>query len=188
MASKQLSAEERELLYSTHPSLTGVFIYGMPCTCLDNINPRKGIMHADLSRYSAGDTLVPGSAVVPIFMNSRSRFEPVKSWETLNRMGMFQVNGVRYLSHGVEPEFACTFEKAQSKTLDGVIVDLNLLPGMHLTFEKVYVALTRVICLEDIRLMPTLPGPNLDHLFSLLPDPRMLVWNAGFGPDDIWDA
>ncbi len=231
-----LSAEEKELLYSTHPSLTGVFIHGMPCTCLDNINPRKGlcngarlrlhsltldpredlesilrmirkandedvialnyppismnveVIHADLSRYSAGDTLVPGSAVVPIFMNSRSRFEPVKNWETLNRMGMFQVNGVRYRSHGVEPEFACTFEKAQSKTLDGVIIDLSLWPGMHLTFEKVYVALTRVKLLEDIRLMPTLAGQSLDHLFSLQPDPRMLVWSAGFGPDGMWDA
>ncbi len=76
----------------------------------------------------------------------------------------------------------------QSKTLHGVIVDLDLWPGMHLTFEKVYVALTRVKCLEDISLMPTLPGQNLDHLFSLLPDLLMLVWNAGFGPDGIWDA
>ena len=228
-----LSAEEKELLYATHQALTGKFVPGMPSTCLDNINPRKGqsngargllhsltldpredldglqrkirkakpaeeiallyppisvnmeLLNADLSKYSPDDTLIPGRAVIPIFQRTRSRFEPVKSWETLNRL--FPIEGVRYRSHGVEPEFACTMEKGQSKTLSSVIVDLNSWPGMHLSFEKLNVALTRVKTREDIRLMPTLPGQNLDHLFCLRPDPRMLVWRAGFGPDGKWD-
>jgi hypothetical protein len=229
-----ISIEEKELLYATHQALTGKYVPGMPGTCLDNVNPRKGIsngtriiehsitldpredldsllqrirrakpaesiallyppisvnveiVNADLSKFGPGDTLVPGRAVVPIFQRSRSRYEPVKSWEMLNRIN--PIDGLRYRSHGVEPEFACTFEKAQSKTLDGVIIDFNSWPGMHLTFEKVNVALTRVKTLDDIRLMPISPGQNLDHLYSLRPDPRMLVWKAGFGPDGKWDA
>jgi hypothetical protein len=102
----------------------------------------------------------------------------------LNRIN--PVDGVRYRSHGVEPEFACTFEKAQSKTLDSVIIDLNSWPRMNLSFEKVNVALTRVKTLEDLRLMPVLPGQSLDHLYRLRPDPRMQVWRAGFGPDGNW--
>ncbi len=95
---------------------------------------------------------------------------------------------LRYQLHGIEPEFACTFERAQSKTLDGVIIDFNSWPSMHLTLEKVNVALTRVKTLDDIRLMPISPWQNLDHLYSLQPDPRMLFWKAGFGPDGNWDA
>ena len=143
------------------------------------------ILNADLSKFGPGDTLVPGRAVIPLFQRSRSRYEPVKRWETLSRIN--PIDGVRYRSHGFEPEFACTFEKAQSKTLDGAIIDLNSWPGMHLSFEKVMVALTRCKTLEDIRLMPILPGQSLDHLYCLRPDPRMLIWRAGFGPDGLWD-
>lgn len=228
-----LSVEERERLYATHQALTSKYVPGMPGTCMDNINPKKGqsngarntshsltldpredlasvsrrvrnakpaeeiallyppisvnveLVNADLSKYGPGDSLIPGRAVIPIFQRSRSRFEPVKSWETLNRIN--PIDGVRYRSHGVEPEFACTMEKAQSKTLDSVIIDLNLWPGMHLSFEKLNVALSRVKTRNDIRLMPVLPGQNLDHIYSLRPDPRMLVWRAGFGPDGMWD-
>jgi hypothetical protein len=143
------------------------------------------LLNVDLSKYGPGDTLIPGRAVIPIFLRSRSRFEPVKSWELLNRIN--PIDGVRFRSHGVEPEFACTMEKGQSKTLASVIIDLNCWPGMHLSFEKLNVALTRVKTCDDIRLLPTLPGQNLDHLFSLRPDPRMLVWRAGFGSDGMWD-
>ena len=142
------------------------------------------LLNPDLSKFGPGDTLVPGRAVIPVFQRSRSRYEPIKSWELLNRIN--PIDGVRYRPHGVEPEFACTFEKAQSKTLDSVIIDLNRWPGMNLSFEKVNVALTRVKTREDLRLMPVLPGQSLDHLYCLRPDPRMQVWRAGFGPDGNW--
>jgi hypothetical protein len=88
---------------------------------------------------------------------------------------------------GIQRYLISILEKAQSKTLDSVIIDLNLWPGMHLSFEKLNVALSRVKTRNDIRLMPVLPGQNLDHIYSLRPDPRMLVWRAGFGPDGMWD-
>ena len=229
-----LTAEERELLYATHQALTGKFVPGCPCSCLDNVNPKKGIsngarnrMHslildpredeqsllkkieraspaeiimldyppvaivvelldADLTKYSAGDSLVPGKAVVPLYARSRSRYEPIKSFESVTRFT--PIDGVRYRSIGCEPEFAITFEKSQARTLDGVILDLNQWPGMHLSFEKIYVALTRVRTMHDVRLMPLHCGQSFDHLFRLKPDPRMLAWLAGFGPDGIWDA
>jgi len=143
------------------------------------------LLDVDLDRLSPGDSLVPGKAVVPVFARSRSRFEPIKSWETISRED--PIEGVRYRSIGVEPQFAITFEKAQARTLDGVILDLNQWPGIHLSFEKVYVALTRVKTRNDIRLMPLHPGQNFQHLYSLKPDARMLVWLAGFGPDGMWD-
>jgi hypothetical protein len=37
------------------------------------------IVNADLSNFGPGDTLVQGRAVVPIFLRSSSRYEPVKS-------------------------------------------------------------------------------------------------------------
>jgi hypothetical protein len=149
------------------------------------ISVNAELLNADMSKYGPNDTLIQGRAVVPIFQRSRSRYEPIKSWETLSRIN--PIDGVRYRSHGYEPEFACTMEKGQSKTLESVIIDLNLWPGMHLSFEKFNVALTRVKTRNDVRLMPTLPGQNMDHLFRLRPDPRMLVWRAGFGPNGIWD-
>ena len=228
-AAAGITAEERQLLYSTHQALSGKFIYGMPSTLLDNINPKKNLsngtrfkMHsmcldpredlddlitriskakpsdeillfyppisvnveipdADPTRYSPEDSMQRGSLVVPIFAKSRSRYEPIKSYETLNRI--YPIEGVRYRSIGVEPQFAMTFEKSQSLTLPAAIVDLNPWPGMHLTFEKFYVSVTRTKSRKELWLMPMQNGNSFDHLYSLKPDPSMLVWTlwrAGF--------
>ncbi len=107
--------------------------------------------------------------MIPIFQCSRSRYEPFKSWETLNSINL--IDGIKKRSHGVEPEFACTFEKGRSKILDGVIVDLNSWP--------VNVALTRVKTRQDLRLLPTLPGQSLDHLYCLRPESVTRSSHAG---------
>ena len=43
--------------------------------------------------------------------------------------------------------------------------------------------MSRVKTREDLRLMPLHPGGNLNHLQKLKPDPHLLDWEAGFGPD-----
>jgi len=131
------------------------------------------------------DSLCVDEPIVPIFMRTRSKYEPIRRWEVLRRIE--DVEGIRYRSIGYDVGLACTFEKSQSKTLESVILDFNLFPRMSLAFEKVLVGFSRVKMIDDVRIMPLLEGQTFDHLFRLKPNPRMLCWIAGYGPDGIFD-
>ena len=131
------------------------------------------------------DSLSVDEPIVPIFMRTRSKYEPIRRWEVLHRIE--EVEGIRYRGIGYDIGLACTFEKSQSKTLESVILDFNLFPRMSLAFEKVLVGFSRVKMVDDVRIMPLLEGQTFDHLFRLKPNPRMLCWIAGYGPDGIFD-
>jgi len=57
-------------------------------------------------------------------------------------------------SHQLELGFAFTYYKLQGATLPKLVLDLNFYPSSMCTFSAVYVGLTRVKAMRDLRLLP----------------------------------
>ena len=57
-------------------------------------------------------------------------------------------------SHMVELGFAFTFYKVQGATLDRVILDFDFHTRIECSFPSVYVGLSRVRQIKDLRLLP----------------------------------
>ena len=144
------------------------------------------ISNADLTAYSPGDTLVPGRAVVPIPLGRFSRHESIKPHETTDPL----ISNVGFRSIGIELGFAITFQKAQGRTIQRVILDLNRWPSGKLTFEMVLVGMTRVRDLDHFRILPLLQGQSLKHIYKLQPNRHMLAFFAGYTDPDtgLWDV
>ncbi len=84
--------------------------------------------------------------------------------------------------HRSDLGFSVTNYKVQGATCNKLVPDLNdIFPKV--TFNSLLVMISRVKTKEDLRLMPLHPGGNLNHLRNLKPDPHLLDWEAGFGPD-----
>ena len=144
------------------------------------------ISNADLTAYSPGDTLVPGRAVVPIPLGRFSRHESIKPHETTDPL----ISNVGFRSIGIELGFAITFQKAQGRTIQRVILDLNRWPSGKLTFEMVLVGMTRVRDLDHFRILPLLQGQSLKHIYKLQPNRHMLAFFAGYTDPDtgLWNV
>ena len=139
--------------------------------------------------YTEADTLVPGKFVVPIMMNQKSQYEPIKSWELNRRVTSGKpISSVKYRGLSYDLGFSLTFEKCQSKGFPQIILDLQLWPKMSLSFEKVLVGLSRVGKMDDIRVLPFASFQTEDHLYRLKPNICMLNWLAGYGADGKWKA
>ncbi len=111
-----------------------------------------------------------------IFSCSCPRYELVTCWETLSCFN--PIEEVIYRSHGIVPQSACTFDKAQFYFIVDWMISHNeqrSWPGIHLKFEMVNVDL---ILVKDVRLVPTLPGQSLDWHFNLRLNQNMLLWRA----------
>ena len=83
---------------------------------------------------------------------------------------------------GVEPAFAITFHKVQGKTMEKVIVNLN---SGRMTFEQLYVAITRVEYADDFRILN--PGARgLKHLLKMKVSEATLAFLNCFDEDGKW--
>ena len=134
------------------------------------------ITHADLTKYSKHDTLVPNKAVVPIPMVAYTRYEIIKAHETFHQ----DITRISYKSVGLELGFAITFQKTQGRTIERLILDLNVWPSGSIGFEMALVGMTRVRDLKHIRMLPLLPGQSLNHVYKLQANKFMLAWRAGY--------
>ncbi len=135
-----------------------------------------------------GRTLVPDRVVIPVpFFNVP---------EKINIMlpGRPKEDVILYRPHAVELRFAITVHKVQGQTCDKIIIQLNKRNFMpYVTFNMLYVALSRVRNSGSIRLIPPQPSnPSLDYLGKLRPSEDLLTWLEAFEDDDgngaTWSA
>ena len=160
------------------PGLFSLFVKGGPAYVNENIAPlSRKIANGTLVRYHSlvlggcGDYYEEGGIRYlrepPKFVVVSRDHEtfPVKKkqFPRKNHQGHFQV----------EPGHAFTFHKVQGVTCEeGVVLDLNKRPPAaghklyHLSLQGVYVAMSRVRRLEDLRVMPW-GFAGTDHLLQL---------------------
>ena len=89
--------------------------------------------------------------IVPIIRKSH-KFTVVKYNPKTKQRGI----GLKCYTHNVTPTFAVTFHKAQGQTLDHVVLHLHKHPGRSLKclqFQGLYVALSRVECGSNLRVV-----------------------------------
>ena len=87
----------------------------------------------------------------------------------------------------IELGFAITMHKAQGRTLSKVILSLSYNPASQcdLSYAQIYVALSRVRCGDDIRLLLTGETEkdkweSISYLTNLQPDTALRAWFDGF--------
>ena len=97
----------------------------------------------------------------------------------------------------MSPGIASTVHKAQGRTIDKVIVALsrrsNVGPDnkfLEMSYEAVYVAMTRVQRCDDIRLLlhgadDTTRRTSLLYLSNLIPNPKVKAFFAGYGAHNV---
>ena len=162
------SPDQNAISVDDSPHLFSLFVRGAPGTINENIAPftRKCangslvVMDAIISKSNERFTEngVTYLTHVPEHVRVHKRKSPEdefvvkrKEFPRKNNQGYYQV----------EPAWAFTFHKVQGVTVDGgVVLDLNVPPRAvgnllsHLELEGIYVAMSRVRRLEDIRLLP----------------------------------
>ena len=162
------SPDQNAISVDDSPHLFSLFVRGAPGTINENIAPftRKCangslvVMDAIISKSNKRFTEngVTYLTDVPEHVRVHKRKSPEdefvvkrKEFPRKNNQGYYQV----------EPAWAFTFHKVQGVTVDGgVVLDLNVPPRAvgkllsHLELEGIYVAMSRVRRLEDIRLLP----------------------------------
>ena len=149
----------------------------------DIVNVRIVYPSGNAYRFKDAESLVPlaDGVVIPIYRSSESS----KFKVYIPELGRdFTVN---YYDFPIMLAFAMTFHKSQGQTLDRVLVNLNDMPDIqpNLTFEMVYVSLTRVRQASHLRLMPQEDGKvALEHLRQLQVNRMTQAWLAGFGRAD----
>lgn len=85
--------------------------------------------------------------------------------------------------HNVELGFSVTVHKIQGKTVDKITIDFNYRPWkQQFEFHSLMVAISRVREAKNIRILEQQPGNvNSDYLIELKPNPKLVIWLAGYG-------
>ena len=125
-------------------------------------------------------SLVPGGAVLPTLCKHKS-----KKMSCL--IPGFAVVVVTTTSHGTDLATAMTFYKAQGRTMSRVLACLNKPTGpLSISFEAVFVFLSRVKYGGHAKITPLLPGCNWDHIGGLRPADNCIAYLNGFTPGGSW--
>lgn len=164
-----------------------LFAPGAPAMVLENIAPRtKKIANGTIvslvslvydrdtvPHYQNGYYVVPAPQLVNVMLASGEIVSlPVASLgEERSEMGN------RVVRFPLSLGFSYTFHKVQGATLDACVLDLSRRPRSlgKMQLAAVYVAISRVRTLDDIRMFPPRDG-GLGHLVNLTWDKDLLEW------------
>jgi hypothetical protein len=130
------------------------------------------LLDVSAQSWPASETLVPGSVVVPLPPQHRS--ESI----TLRRRRA----GAAALKVSCKPlmyelGFAVTYHKVQGQTLSKIILDLSLHPALALELPSLYVGLSRVRHLADLRILPWRSvTTSRAHLLKFQHDDKLVRW------------
>ena len=147
--------------------------------------------------WPARGTLVSGDAIVPIVLSANDEWQP-KQQKDSDAISFVLSTGakveVSFHQHNVDLAFAITFHKAQSKTMDLVILDLNPRSfSPAITFSTFFVGFSRVTHGKNLRIMPLQRDNNgkqvnLDYLLKRKPDALLAAWLRGFNDEGRWSS
>ena len=118
--------------------------------------------------WPAAQTLVPGLVVVPIMPDQKR--QKARSLQVKGASEVF-----KFFDFGYELAFAVTYHKVQGMTLPKIILDLNGDGHAALTAAQVYVGISRVRRIEDIRILPLRDG-SAKKLKNLEFRKEILAW------------
>ena len=190
-----------ERLYESVPELQELFVQGAPVYITKNICPSKklangtkGVLHSvtlgsvQVFDYDKVSSAQPGSIVdipTPYTVNIRSELDgalvAVKHSYVPKRLQTNRTLNLSVCTHSFHLCFATTFHKAQGMTLSKVIVELNNRRGRgkklgQLNWHALYVALSRVRCAEDLRIINKLTPTSFQYLNDLKPSADLMRW------------
>ena len=97
---------------------------------------------------------------------------------------------LKRLRHKVELGFCVTFHKIQGQTVERIILALhprNSCQLLSMSFEMLYVAMTRVRRAENIRILRC-PKAGLKHLCKLRRPACFDAWLAAYDEDGMWSG
>ena len=187
------------------------FVVGAPCVITKNMNPTnitgvvngsKGVLHS-LSwsnGYQPPTEWEPGEIVpvqVPSHVNVLLDKETHKKNGgvlpcAINASSTVRVGGgqLRLRQHPVTLLFAVTPFKVQGQTTPRLILDLRHKEGKglrNLSFEDIYVAISRVKMMDHLRIITSGDG-NLDHITRLKRPEHFFRWLECYTEDDIFNG
>ena len=98
-----------------------------------------------------------------------------------------KVRKTNFRKHPVDLLFAVTYHKLQGVTLEKLILSINKHPNylLRLALSSLYVGLSRVKKLEDIRVLPY-RDKDVDYLVSLQFDDLLKAWINNYTKDGHW--
>ncbi len=121
-------------------------------------------------------TLVPGAVVIPLLCDHKLKYTVYLAGHIPLKVGV--------TTHPFDSAIACTFYKSQGRTMERVLACLNdPIQQPHLTFEAVFVFLSRVRLGRHCKVLPLHPGQNWSHLEELRPADNLLIYLNGFDPN-----
>ena len=192
------------------PSARRYFVLGAPCFIGENLNSSvtgivngtPGWLHSlswdeGIVPHQFAVTYAPGELVevpVPHTINVlRKRKDKTTEVVPMIAKRVSSDKGdatLQRMRHPVELGFCVTFHKIQGQTVDRIILALHPRSSCQLlsmSFEMLYVALTRVRSAEDIRIM-FCPIKGLQHLQKLKRPPFFDAWLKAYNNHGMWDA
>lgn len=138
-------------------------------------------------------TLVKGKAVIPLRPTKPDDWDKVTVYSGL----FYSASRVFVRREFVfDLGFAATVHKAEGQTMDKLIIagSKRFEDKREMTYASLYVALSRVRCRDDVRLLVhrkkggKLDWDSLLYVDELRPDPSIEAYFEGFGADGAWDA
>lgn len=191
------------------PSARRYFVLGAPCFIGENLNSSatgivngtpgwlhslswdEGISHQSAGPYAAGQLVeVPVPHTINVLRKRKDRISEVVPMIAKRSSSEKEDATLQRMRHPVELGFCCTFHKIQGQTVDCIILALHPRSSCQLlsmSFEMLYVALTRVRSAEDIRIM-SCPIKGLQHLLKLKRPACFDAWLKAYTDDGMWDA
>ena len=138
----------------------------------------KLILHSGVEPGEYDDvSLVPGQAVLPVLCKHKKSYKCY-----VPGLGVVIIDTK---THGADVAVAGTFNKAQGRTMERVLACLNIHPSPpHLSFEAIFVFLSRVKYGKHCKILPLHPGENWDHLKKLRPSANLVAYLGGFNDAD----
>ena len=189
------------------------FVRGAPCYVTQNINPHKtrivngskGIMDSltwendwfpDMEDMEPGRIVeVPLPYSVNVRLDGRDDVIPMLPYEETKKLPKSLGRGmdnesltIAFRTHKVELGFAITYHKIQGQTEEKLIIVLNEHRSRKLlsvSFDGLYVALTRVKLAANLRIWPATRS-DLDYLLRLKHPLHLRLWNGNYNKDGWW--
>ena len=116
-----------------------------------------------------------GKAVVPMIIRKNIRREITLNNDVARKYRAdVEKMQLAYVDHGVDLGFALTYHKVQGRTLDKVIIDLNVTESV--TVAAFYVAVSRVSHLDRMRFFPIFNEETKDKLCAKKFNKDLVTW------------
>ena len=155
------------------------FVRGAPCVLSDNLATHKGLAKGskgileglawspedckgsvpNLDRLQRGKVhVVPQPTFLLVRFKNKlmDRIVPIKYSNAKLVLDMYNDEIINYREHPIDLLFAVTYHKLQGLTLKALVLSLNTHPNhrLRITIPSLYVGLSRVHNLDEIRVLP----------------------------------